>query len=109
ADDDLAKLFWRLESPLRADGVGLLHSLRHRLSADPSRWVDSALLLDRPSEVGNCETEFGQHVRLDPDPHRVIRSPKQTYLPNAGDSVERVVDVDIGVICEEQRVVSLVR
>src|SRR2546422_693784 len=102
ADDDLAKLLRRLEPPLREHRVRLLHALGRRRRAHLARRVDRALLLDRGDEVGHGEPEFGQHIRLHPDAHGVIAGPEQPYLPHARHAVEDVVDVNIGVVREEQ-------
>ena len=58
---------------------------------------------------GTRETEFGQHVRLDPDAHGVVAGAEQPHLADARHAVEDVVDVDVGVVGEEERVVGPVR
>src|SRR5204863_9367372 len=104
-----AKLLGRLQPPLRADGVTELLSGRHRLGADLAGRVDGALLLDGAHELGDREPELGQAIGLDPDPHRVVAGAEEAYLANARHAVERVDNVDVRVVGEEQRVVRVLR
>ena len=59
--------------------------------------------------VRHGQAEPGQQVRLDPDPHRVVAGAEDARFADAGHAVERVEDVDVRVVGEEQRVVAVVR
>ena len=72
SDDDLLKFFLADQPALRPDGVGKLLSRGNRLGADLSCRVHGILLLDRVENLGDRDSEFGQHVRPHPEPHGVL-------------------------------------
>jgi hypothetical protein len=68
----------------------------------------TVLLPDRVDEIGNRQTELGQYVRFDPDAHGVIAGAENPHLAHAWHAIEDIVDVDIGVVSEKERIVRLV-
>src|SRR5258706_13828539 len=52
-------------SSLRANGVGLLRSRRHRFRADLTGGVHCALSFDSVGEIRDRETELGKYIRLE--------------------------------------------
>ena len=109
AHRDGSEFLRRLQPPLRADRVGHLLPGRRRLRADLTGRIDGALLLHGAHQIGNREPERGQPVRLHPDAHRVVAGAEDADVADAPDAIQRVDDVDVGVVGEEQRVVGLVR
>src|SRR5204863_5863656 len=82
---------------------------RSRLRAEAARGVHVVLRLDGGGEVRDGETELGQLVGLDPDAHRVIRGRPIEDLTHAGHAVERIRQVDGGVVSDEERVEAALR
>ena len=109
ADRNRPELRLGLKPPLRANGVGHVLTGRGRVGADLARRIHGALLLDRVPHVRHGQPEPGEQVRLDPYPHRVVAGAEDARLADAGHAIERVEDVDVGVVGQEQRVVGLVR
>ena len=60
-------------------------------------------------EIRHGQPHRRQPIGLHPDPHRVVAGAEDAHLADAGHAIERVDDVDVGVVGEEQRVVGLVR
>ena len=52
---------------------------------------------------------LGQHVRVDPDAHRVLGGAKNSNIAYARRAEESVNDIDVVVVCEKQRVIAVVR
>ena len=108
ADDDLPEFLWILETALRANCVGHLLPVGRGLGAHLPGRVHGALRLNRAGKVGNSQTKFGEQIRLDPDPHGVIARSEKPHLAHARNTVEHIVDVDVCVVSEEERVISFV-
>ena len=106
---DRAELCLGLQAALRANGVGGLLVCRRRTRADLARWIDGALLLNRAAQVRHGQPEPGEPIGLHPDAHRVVTRAEHARLADAWHAVERVEDVDVGIVGEEERVVGLVR
>ena len=71
--------------------------------------IDGVLGVDRVDDLGNGDVEFGQLIRPDPDPHGVLAG---TEDGDAGDSLDPghlVIDVDVGVVGQEDVVVGTLR
>src|SRR5262249_55496513 len=88
--------------------IGKLLTLGSRFRTNLSCRIDRTLLLDRGSQVGNRHSQFCQLVWLNPDTHRVIGGAKVRHLSNAGDSQNRVVNIDGGIVTKELTAVSAV-
>src|SRR5713101_16172 len=86
----------------------LVRAVSQQSTVNPAGRVDGALLRHRPHQVGHGETQLGQDVRLDPDAHGVVGGAEEEHLAHAAHPVQRVVDVDVGVVGEEERVVPLI-
>ena len=106
ADHDLGELFRVLEAALGPHGVGHLLALGHGLGPDLPRGVHGALLLHGLVDVGHGDAQLGQEVRLHPDAHGIVAGAEDDDLAHARDPVERVDDVDGGVVGQEQGVVG---
>ena len=109
AHGNLAELFGCLQAALGAHHVSLLFALWRGFSADLSRRIDRALLLHGARNVGNGQSELGEQVGLDPDAHGVIARPEEADFANARYAVERIVDIDVGVVRQEKRIVCIIR
>ncbi len=81
---------------------------RRRGSHLPGR-VDGALLLDGLGQIRHGEAELREHVRLHPDAHGVVGGAEDEHLADAGHAQQRVDEVDVRVVPEEQRVARLLR
>ena len=104
---DVPELLFCLETALRPDRVGHLLTEGHGIGADLSGGIDGALLLNGAAQIRDREPEPREHVRLHPDPHGVIASAEDTSFADARHTVDRVDDVDVRVVREEQRVVAV--
>ena len=107
--DDLAELLRRLEPPLRPHRIGHLLPLRGGLGADLAGGVHAALLLNGRVDVAHRDPELGQHIRPDPDAHRIIAGAEDQDLADARYAVESVVDVDRGVVGQKEGVIGVFR
>src|SRR4029453_3369033 len=101
---DLAKLFWCLQPPLRTQRVRHLLSLWTRLSTDLTGRIDCALLLHGRGKIGHGQNKFGKQIRFDPDAHCVVAGAKKPDLTHTWHTVESVVDIDVRVVGEKQRI-----
>ena len=54
--------------------------------------------LDRIDDVRNGNAELRKMVRLDPEPHRILRGTEYLSVSDAGQAPDGIVQVDIGVV-----------
>jgi hypothetical protein len=109
AQNDVAKLFGFDEPPWRPNRVRQLLAQRRRLTAELTGGIHGVLSAHGRLHVGRGQSEPGQHVRLQPDPHRVVAGAEVADISDPLHAQERVVDVDQRVVREESRIVAPVR
>ena len=109
ADDDLLELLGRCQPSLRPDRVGELLPLRRRLAADLAGRIHGVLRLDRRDDLGDGDRQLRQLVGLDPQPHRVLAGAEDLDAADAGNARQLIVEVDVGVVGQELRVVDAAR
>ena len=63
------------------------------------------LLAQRVDDVAGGDLARRQPIRIEPQPHRVLALAEDRDVADAGHALERVLDVDVEVVAEEQRVV----
>ena len=99
AEDDAAKLLFRREPALRARGVSEFFA-RAALGrpADFARGIDGILTVDSTNDFRDGDIEFGQLIRLHPNPHGILPGAENRHLGNARHPAQRVAQVDVGVI-----------
>jgi len=109
AQHDAAELLGALQATLRAHRVGELLAPRNRLGTNRSGRIDGVLRIDGVDDLRDRDVQLGQLVGLDPQPHRILAG---TEDGDAGDSLDPrhlVIDIDIGIVGEEDVVVGAVR
>ena len=83
--------------------------LRHGLAANLSGGIDVVLSLNRANDFRHGDVERGEPVGLHPDAHRVLARTENADASHAGDTRHRIVDVDIGVVRQEGRIIRSLR
>jgi hypothetical protein len=71
--------------------------------------IDRALLLNRSRQLRHGDPHRGEAIGFHPDAHRVVARSEDAHLAHTRDAIERVDDVDVRVVGEEERVVRLLR
>ena len=108
ADDDLVELLRRRQASRGAHVVGELLPLRNGLAADLAGGIDLVLRLDGVGDVGHRDAQAGQPVRIHPNAHGIRPGAEDLHLSNAGDARQRVLQIDGGVVGQEDVVVGAV-
>ena len=108
ADDDVGEFLLGDESARRADGECHLLSGRHGLGTGLSGRIDRVLLADRVVDLAGGDVEVSQFRGIEPEAHRVCSRAEDSDARDAGETGERIDDVDVGVVGQEDRVVSVV-
>ena len=86
-----------------ADLIGL--PLARRRVADAAGGDVHVLLAQRVDDVARREPARGQPHRIQPDAHRELALAEDHDVGDAGHALQRVLDVDVEVVRDEQRVV----
>src|SRR5207237_603813 len=81
----------------------------HRIAAQLAGRVDGVLGLQGARDLVDRDVELRQRVGIDPEADGVLRRAEDLHLADAGHPRHRVVDVDVRIIREEQRVVRALR
>ena len=100
AHHDLAELGRVVEA---ADGVDLhleCRAGRGRGLADLAGSDLDVLLRDRVLDVDRGDAEIGQLVGIEPDAHRIAPLAEDLHVANAGQPLQRIDDLQIGVVAE---------
>ena len=108
-DHDVLEVLDARQAALRAHRVGELLALRHGLGADLAGRVHGVLGLQRADDLVHRDVQLPQGVGVDPEPDGVLAGAEDLHLADAGDARHRVVDVDVGVVAEEELVISALR
>ncbi len=107
-DDYFAELIGRGEAAGSNDGVLQLRSVGGGSLADGAGWILAVLGLDGVADIGGGDAELGHFVGVEPDAHGVRLGNAEAGFPDAGQAAELVHQIDLRVIGEEERIVSLV-
>ena len=103
--DDVVELR-RLAQTAHSPDAELIHLAggRRRLT-ETSRGDLHVLLAQRIHHVAGGEIASGQAIRVEPQPHRILPFAENRDVADAGDTFEGVLDVDVDVVAQKQRVV----
>jgi hypothetical protein len=85
-----------------------LHRPGVRLLSDLAGTEQLVLLVHRIGDVGRGDAERGHPIRIHPDPHRLVRYAHDLRLAGAVDALQRVQDIDVGVVGDVVGAVALV-
>ena len=100
ADHDVVELLGIAEP---AHGIDLRREHgtgRRRGAADLPRSHLDVLLGDRVLHVDGGDAELRELVRIEPDPHRVAPLAEDLHIADAGNALQRIDQLEIGVIAE---------
>src|SRR5262249_56781486 len=76
-------------------------------SADTAERSLNVLTLDRQNDVVRRQAQFGEPIRVEPNPQRIIERAEQGDLPDTFDSGECVDDVDGCIIAQVNGVIRV--
>ena len=108
-DHDVLEILDAHQAALRAHGVGELLAGGHGVGPDLAGRIHGVLGLQRAHDLVYRDVELSQGVGTDPEPDGVLRRREDLHLTDAGHARHWVVDVDVRVVGEEQRVVGALR
>ena len=104
ANDDVRE-FLRVAEPARGVDLQLeRRSRRRRRLADLARGDLDVLLGDGVLNVDGGHAEVGELVRIEPDAHRIAAFAEHLNVADAGQPLQLVDDLQIGVIRQRHRV-----
>ena len=98
AQDDVLVVGGLGERALGDDREGQLDAPGGRLLADLPGPEEGVLAGHGVLDVAGGDAERGHAVRVHPDPHRLVGHPHDRRLAGAGHALQRVEDVDVGVV-----------
>ena len=105
AQHDGAELLLCLETSLGAHRIGELLAPGRRFRAHLSGRIHRILGIDCIQDLGNGDVQLGKLVRFYPDAHGVLSSAEDGDTGDTGDTRHLIIDVDIGVIGQEDVIV----
>ena len=105
ADHNVLEVGQACQAALRPHGERELLRGRGRVPADLPGRVDGVLSMQRAGDLVDRDVELRQLVRIDPHAHGVLRRAEDDDLPDPGHARHRIVDVDVRVVSEEERIV----
>src|SRR5262249_9881961 len=106
AHDDLAELLRGRQAALGPDGVREFLALRDGLAADQTGGVNRVLGLDRGDDLGNGDRKLRELVGPDPQSHGIAAGAEDLNAADPRYARELIVEVDVGVVRQELRVVD---
>src|SRR5246127_4248289 len=106
---DVAELLRRAQAALRVDRNQEIAAARDRFGAELAGRDLDVLLLDGAHHVARGHAARSDLVRIEPGAHRIVAAAEQPYLADAGNARELVLDPDIGVVAQIQRIILAVR
>ena len=109
AEDDLAELLRRFQAALRPHRVGEFLPRRHRLAADLAGGIHGVLRLDGVDDFRDGDAHLRQPVGPDPEADGVLARAENRDAGDARHARHLVVDVDVGVVGQEDAVVGVAR
>ena len=80
-----------------------------RLAAHLTGRVHRVLRLDGVGNVGDGDAQLRQLIGLHPQPHRILADAEDLGLAHAVQARDRVLEVDVGIVGQEVRIVSAMR
>ena len=108
ADHNVAELFRRLKPALGAYGIGEPLACDSWFASNLAGRIHRILRLHCIDDLADGDAQLRQPIGFHPDAHRVLPGVDlgQTYTVRARD---RIVQIDVGVVGQEFRVVSALR
>jgi len=106
---DVAELLGRLQAALRIDGDKEIAAALDRFGPKLAGRDLGVLIPYRADHVARGQAARGDLVRIDPNAHRVIAAAEHSYLADATQAREFVLDLDVGVVTQVERIVAAVR
>ena len=107
-DDDVAELFFTLQTALRVDGQLHINARQTwRRAHHPGRSLD-VLFTNRPHHVPGGQTALSDFLRVQPDTHRIIARAEQLHLAHATNARQPVLDVEHRVVAQVGHVVAVI-
>ena len=106
---DIAEILHRGEVALANNRVSVFLAIGDGFGADFSDRIDAVLLLDRIDDFLRGDVELGQLIRGEPNAHGVLTGAEDRRVGNSRQAGQLIVQVDKGVIGEEEGVEGLVR
>ena len=108
-DDDVFKLLRRRQTALSENGIRELLARRSRFAASLTSRIHRVLLLNRVDDLSDGDAQLRQLVRLYPQPHGVLPRAENLRLADAVQACDGIIQVDVGIVGQELRIVSAVR
>ena len=108
-NDDVSKLFRGRQPPLSEKGVRKLLVCRSGLAAHLTSRIHRVLRLDGVGDVRDRDAQFGQLVRLYPQPHGILPRAENLRLADTVQPCDGIIEVDVRIVGQERRIVSAVR
>ena len=107
-DDDVLELV-HFGQPAGGADAELVHLIgRRRLRADRAGGDLHVLLAQRVGDVAGRQAAAREPVRIEPQPHREPALAEDDDVADAGHALQRVADVAVEVVADEERVVAVV-
>ena len=103
--NDIAKLFFGMQTALGVNGDQEIALLRQRLGAKLSGRHLDVLLLHRRHHIRSRQTAGRDLIGIQPDAHRIFTGAKNLDLADAGQARQLILHFQRGVVAHIQRVV----
>ncbi|MNE51389.1 hypothetical protein D3C80_1460160 [compost metagenome] len=107
AQDDVFELGRLGQAPLGGHRKGLLHGFARRGLADTAHGKLLVLVGHRFLHIGGGDPQLCHAVRLEPDPHCIVRRAEDGGLVGPGDALDRIEQVQVGVVGDVRAVVAV--
>ena len=108
ADHDVGELLLGDQTARGTDRESHLLAGRHRLRAGLARRIHRVLLIDSVVDLLRRDVEVGELGRIKPEAHRIGTRSEDRDARDTGQTGERIDDVDVGVVGEEDRVIPVI-
>ena len=107
--DDVLELLRRTQSPLGRDRKGQFHRPIGRRLTDLANGELLVLGLDGVDDFVGGQAQVAHPIRFQPDPHGVIGNAENTGLISAGNSLQCVEHIQVGVIADIGFILASIR
>ena len=94
---------------LSSRGVGVLLSAGSRFTPNLTRGINGVLRLHGIDDIRHGQVQSRELIRLQPQSHRVLSGAGNLDVGNPPDPGQGVVEIDIGVVRQEEGVPAGVR
>ena len=108
ADHDVGKLVLGDETTRSPNSEGHLLTRRYWFGTGLSGGIHRVLLVDGFVDLLRGDIEIGQFGWIKPEAHRIGACTEDSNTRNAGESRQRIDDVDVGVVGQEDRVIAII-